>query len=169
MKNILYLLTLLSTQLLLSQSNEIKARIEFEDAEKYFSDANYNEALTHLNNAQKLIGSWNHKISYMKIMCYDAIVNYNDWDQSLKILDEEVLVYMTYADKNSNNVNTDKFRKIYEIDKKIEVTKKINQWSEMLTFKEANQALENKNYTIVLKLYRKAADNGNGLAMDKIG
>ena len=176
MKNILYLLTFLSTQLLFSQSNEIKARIEFEDAEKYFSDANYNEALTHLNNAQKLIGSWNHKISYMKIMCYDAIVNYYDWDQSIENLNKEVQLYMAYADNNSNKVDTDKFRQIYSIEEKIKNSKNIkdnnrktDEWKKMSEDIEGRKALNNRDYNLAFKYFKKAADKGNGCSMEAIG
>jgi TPR repeat protein len=176
MKNILYLLTILSTQLLFSQSNEIKARIEFEDAEKYFSESNYNEALTHLNNAQKLIGLWNHKISYMKIMCYDAIVNYNDWNQSIENLNKEVQLYMAYADNNSDKVDTDKFRQVYSIEEKIKNSKKIkdykrkiDEWVKMEENIDGINAIKNRDYDLAFKHFKKSADKGNGCSMEAIG
>lgn len=163
------LLFCLSQITISAQSNEIKARIEYEDAEKYFSESKYTEAITHLENAQRLIGNWNHKIGYLRILCYDATTDYSEWNSTLESIEKEVIAYMNYADKNANKIDSDKFREIFTIDKKVELIKKKKTWLETKDFKDALSAYENKNYTQALQLFKKEADKGNGRAMHWMG
>ncbi len=58
MKKLYTFLILLYAFTFAQAQNDLKARLEFEEAEKAFSEENYETALKHLNETEKELGRW---------------------------------------------------------------------------------------------------------------
>jgi TPR repeat protein len=169
---LLLIITLMvfSTGSLFAQNNDIKARIEYEDAETAFQNKEYQKVITHLTEAEKHLGFWTAKIGYLKIITLDKIVNYgSSWNDNTAELYRQVKEYMSYADKNADKVDLDRMRELYKIEKKINYTKQRNEWEQMPEYKSGKEAYDNKNYEEAINLYKKAANKGNVRAMVLIG
>ena len=151
-----------------AQNDNLKARIEYEEAEVTFQDKNYRKAITKLTDAEKFLGRWTPKASYLKILALDKIVIYTQWDKNSKELYTQVKKYMQYFEKNTKNIEVDKMREIYQIEKKINLTKKIHDFEIDPLYTAANKALEKEEYSTALELYTKAANSQNFVAMDMI-
>lgn len=149
--------------------NEMKARIEYEDAELAFQNQEYEKAITHLTEAEKLLGKWTAKVSFLKIQALDIVTDYGAWSENTAEIYRQVKEYMKYADKNPDKVDLDKMRELYEVEKRADGAKKTKDWKEISDYKNGLVAYENKNYQEALTLWKKAADKGNGSAMRMIG
>jgi len=158
-----------STSNIFAQNNEMKARIEYEDAETAFQNKEYEKAINYLINSEKLLGKWTPKISFLKIQALDIVTDYSaDWNDNMAELYQQVKEYMKYADKNSDKVDMDRMREIYAIEKRIDGSKQVKDWAETEEFKNGKVAYEKGNFEEAISWYRKANDKGNASAMNSL-
>lgn len=95
MRQILYILILFFTFTFAQAQNDLKARLEFEGAEKAFSTENYETALKHLNETEKLLGQRTPIVSYLKIESLYALTDMEDFAVStIQPLYDKVTKYM---------------------------------------------------------------------------
>src|SRR5690554_5004783 len=119
MKKTIYTLFVLFAFTFAYAQNDIKARIEFEEAEKAFEDEDYEKSLNHLKETEKLIGQWSPITSFLKIEALYVITDMGSYNnpntQSLYI---EAGKYMAYMDQlESDEIPIEKYKKVYEIEK----------------------------------------------------
>ena len=148
-KSFLFLLTgLFIFQIAIGQ-NELKARLEYEEAEKAFNENKFEDAVNRLNKAQEYLGKWSAKIGYLKIVALDNLIDYSDPDNKYsKLQQTEVKQYMDYANNNQKDVDVDKFKQVYTVEEKITVLKRVDAEQEMPEYKKADQYYEEKNYQL---------------------
>jgi TPR repeat protein len=149
-------------------ANDLKARIEFEDAEKAFSEENYEQALVHINRAEELLGSWNPKIGYLKIVALDKITDYSKWDNKTEEILVHVQKYMEFADKNVDKIDLQKLREISIVERVIKEAKQRKIWKESANYIAAYKAEEIEDYKAALNYYKLEAATGNLPAMVNI-
>ncbi|MDI6033223.1 tetratricopeptide repeat protein [Flavobacterium sp. LB2P84] len=169
MKNklLIILITLLSLNSF--SQNEIKARIEFEEAEKYFNENKFTQAISGLEKTETLIGKWTPKVGYLKIEALNKIVNSDDLEnENTKKLIKEVKSYMDFYSDQNESVILDKFKVVYAIDERFKILSKEAYFKKTPAFLEAEKAYNEKSFTKALALWKAAADKGNFVAMDKV-
>ncbi|MDP3916227.1 MAG: tetratricopeptide repeat protein, partial [Bacteroidota bacterium] len=166
---LLTILIIVSNQLLFAQNN-LKAQIEFEEAEKVFSENKFEEAYIRLNKTEELIGKWAPNISYLKIKSLDQLCDYSDIKNSYtQGLAKEVQLYMKFSNDHANAVVMDKFKEVYAIEEKLSYVVSLEENKNDQDFKAAEKAYEDKDFLLAITLYKKGADKGNTLAMQRIG
>ncbi len=118
MKKLLFTFALLFTLIFVHAQNEIKARIEFEEAEKAFEAQNFESAIQHVSEAEKLIGSFTPKTGFLKIESLYAITDIGFWAApTMQTRYEEVTKYMVYMNKQkADDVPAEKYSIIYEME-----------------------------------------------------
>ncbi|MCD6013747.1 MAG: hypothetical protein K0Q79_3609 [Flavipsychrobacter sp.] len=141
-------------------SEDLKARAEFDVAEQTYEDGNYSSALQHLSTAENLLGSWNAKIGYLRVMILDKIADPNKPDSLLFELKTELQRYLSYASGNNGYLDRQKFNKVNAIEQKLAMVK---------MYEDAQAALSSKNYEKALELFEKTAEGGNDNAMAILG
>ena len=169
MKKLYTFLIVLFTFMFAQAQNDIKARIEFEEAEKSFTEENYETTLKHLNQTEKELGRWTPNVSYLKIESLYALTDMGNFGApTMQPLYEEVAKYMAYLNKlKSDDVPIDKYKVVYGIEKTLKVLKlDERQSSEFLKAKTAHDA---KTYDIAIPLWEKLAQKGNSWAMRNLG
>ncbi len=166
---------LFSTNNIFAQ-NEMKARIEYEDAEMAFQNKDFKSALSHLEKAETALGKWTAKISYLKIMATDKVIEYEEWNEELKKLKQEVTAYMKYANTNPENIDMERVREIYTVEEKVnevwEWKKYLDdekKWVNESDYSEGVKAYKNNDFEKALALFHKSAEKGNPAAMNYIG
>lgn len=184
---------LFSTNNIFAQ-NEMKARIEFEDAETAFQNKDFKSALSHLEKAETALGKWTAKISYLKIIATDKVIEYEEWNEELKKLKQEVTAYMKYANTNPENIDMERVREIYVVEEKVnqiqkwkdneiqwkkydEIEKKWEADSDYISAKKEydKEVMQDRleydsgNFDLALTLFQKAASKGNPAAMYMAG
>jgi TPR repeat protein len=153
-----------------AQNNDMKARMEFEDAETAYQNGDYEKTITHLTEAEKLLGFWTAKVAYLKIIVLDRIIDYGqEWNDNMAELYRQVKEYMKYANKSPDKIDTDKMREVYAIEKRIDGRKQEKEWEEMFEYKKGMEAFDNKNYEEAMSWFEKAADKGNAGGINDIG
>lgn len=160
-----YIIILLCFFTFTQAQNDIKARIEFEEAEKAFEAEDYETAIKHLDETDKLIGKWSPKTSYLKIQSlYEVTDMGNFGSPTMQPLYEEVTKYMAYINKlNPDDVPMEKLKTVYAIEKTLKVLKLYERQSP--EFLAAKKEHDNKNYDVAIKLWEKLAQKGNSWAM----
>lgn len=169
MKKIIYILFLLFAFTFVHAQNDIKARIEFEEAEKAFEAEDFEKSLNHLKEAEKLIGRWNPITSFLKIEALHAMTDMGRFaDPNMMPLYEEVSKYIAHMNSLSNDdIPMEKYKKVYEIEKVLNVYKlHERQSSEFLKAKELH---DSKKCDEAIPLYEKLAEKGNSWAMRNLG
>lgn len=165
MKKIILILSFISILTSGFAQNELKAQIEFEEAEKSIAENNFDEAYVKLVKTQTLIGKWSPNISYLKIICLDALCDYEKYTSSYtQLLFKEVPLYMKFANEHKGAVVMDKFREVYAIEEKIKIAaqrEKDSKDPELLV-------LETKNSENI-EQYKNVANKENMRAMIHIG
>ncbi len=121
MKKILLLTLCCIAALTAYAQGDLKARMEFEQAETAFAQGDYQTALTHVNATEKLLKTYAPRISYLKIVTLDMLCDYTHLPNPYFVqLQAEVKRYLDYADRNQASVVMDKFREVYDINGKME-------------------------------------------------
>lgn len=169
MKKLYTLLVLLFAFTFAQAQNDIKARLEFEEAEKAYTEENYETALKHLNQTEKELGKWTSNVSYLKIECLYALTDMGNFGvPTMQPLYEEVTKYMAHFNKlNSDDIPMEKYKVVYGIEKTLKALKFDERQSpEFLKAKTAHDA---NNYDIATPLYQKLAQKGNSWAMRNLG
>ena len=119
MKNKLYYILLLVSLIIFAQ-DDIKARIEFEEAEKAFMEEKYEEAISYLEKTEALLGKYSPKISYLKIESLDKITDIYKYEEAnTQKLVSEVQKYLNHFKNNSKDVVVDKYKVVYKIDENL--------------------------------------------------
>ncbi|MFP9098575.1 tetratricopeptide repeat protein [Flavobacterium sp. RHBU_24] len=136
--------------------NDMKARIEYEDAETAFTTGDYEKAVAHLRDAEKLLGKWTPKVSYLLILSLDKTIDYENAD-ARKLLDDEVKKYMQFA-AEAKDLDEDKFREINTIEKYVTATGK---WDGDEDYELAGKFREKNEYDKAYSHYKKSAAKGN--------
>ncbi|TDQ76603.1 tetratricopeptide repeat protein [Sphingobacterium yanglingense] len=169
MKKLLYTPILLFAFTFAQAQNDIKARLEFEEAEKAFSEENYETALKHLNETEKELGKWSPLVSYLKIESLYALTDMGNFGApTMQPLYEEVTLYMTYLNKlKSDEVPMDKYKVVYGIEKTLKALKLEERQS--ADFLKAKKEYDAKNYDVAIPLYEELAQRGNSSAMHSLG
>ena len=164
----LYIFILLFTFTIVQAQNDMKARIEFEEAEKAYEGKDYETALKHLNEAEKLIGKWTPLTSYLKIESLYATTDMgNAFDENMQPLYTEVEKYMDYMHKlNSSEIPTEKYKSVYAIEKELKGFKLDERQNP--EFIKAKKQHDTKNYVEAISLYEPLAQKGNSWAMRNI-
>jgi len=166
---LLSFIILIFTSHIAQAQNEMKARLEYEDAEVAFQNRDFRKTLEHLNNTEKLLGTWTAKTGYLKTLALDYITNYaSQWDESHTDLSRNVEQYMKYANDNSDKVDLDKVREIYAIEKRLDFAKKKKTFEADAEYRAGKEAYESKNYNLAMTYYLNAAEKNNTRAMDEI-
>lgn len=165
MRSVLFTLFLfVSVEFSYSQSNEIKARLEFEKAERAVEKYNYEEALKALTNTEELLNSWTPKVSFLKIISQNSLLVNKAYKDTFLVsaLKSEVNKYMAFYEKKTNATNAipEKFQLVYEIE---------NALKSIPNLDLGNKFYAEKDFENALKEYQKAADMQNVLAMNILG
>jgi TPR repeat protein len=158
----IYSLTLLFFSISVWAQNDVKAREAFMEAQTAFDENNFDVALDYLNNAEKLLGAWSPKIGYLKIASLDHMCDYSSADhvytsQQIK----EVAQYL----KSATTKTDERYKTVQAVNKKLSLTKKIQQDLVSLDYKTALKLLNEKNYSEATALFKKEAAKGNFMAM----
>jgi len=164
MKKIILAFLILASNLAVAQ-NDLKAKLQFEEAEKSFADNNFEEAYANLEKAQMLLANWSSNISYLKIICLDALCDYDNYTSSYtQLLSKEVPLYMKFANEYKDAVVMDKFKEVNAIKEKIKIAALIEKDKKSPEF-----LILETNKSEDIEQYKKVANNGNACAMSHIG
>ena len=174
MKKVLLLCVLLLAGAAMYAQNDMKARIELEDAEKAYSEDRLDDALKHLDKTQELIGRWSHQIGYLRILSLDAMCDYGAGDGEdpmplLPKIQKEVKLYMDYANKNPGNIERDRFREVYEVEDRVIAALQMAEDLKMPEYIEGKKAYDGKDYLKAMEWWKKAAEKGNAHAAYGVG
>lgn len=91
------------------------AKIKYEEAEEAFTQGQYATTLTRLDEAEKILGSSNPRILYLRIMAADKVVQADPYTNFalLQRLRQQCALYLTKYDNLENN--EDKYRDVYKV------------------------------------------------------
>jgi len=108
--SLLFLFVVLSATIALAQNNDMKARMEYEDAETAYQGKDYQKTVTHLESAEKLLGKPMAKTRYLLIL---ALSKNFPSDYEYETLEKLRTLCKHYLD----NYTTDqeKYRDIYDL------------------------------------------------------
>src|SRR5690606_34698361 len=155
------ILLFLTSTWAMAQANELKARLEFEDGEKAYAEGSFDKALAHLNNVQNLLGTWNPRMGYLKILTLNRLVDYQSWDEKTEDLKLQVESYMRYASNNSDRIDPRQFREIYEIEQRIAYASKRAEWIKHDATALAIEAHASRDYSKMVEYATQSAEAGN--------
>jgi hypothetical protein len=99
-----------STGNIFAQNNDMKARMEYEDAETAYSNQNYSKAIEHLENAEKFLGKATAKTRYLLILSLSKNLSS---DYEYKDLEKLRTLCKHYLDNYTTD--TEKYRDIYDL------------------------------------------------------
>lgn len=170
MKKIIYTLILLVFVSSFAQAqNDMKARIEFEEAEKAFEAEDYEKCITHIEETERLIGQWTPMTSFLKIEALNNLVDIGyRIDVNRQPLYVEVSKYMAHMNKlDIHKVPSEKYKKVYEIEKALKVHKLDER--QVADFIKAKDLHDAENYDGAIPLYEKLVQQNNSWAMRNLG
>lgn len=93
-----------------AQNNDMKARMEYEDAETAYQSQDYQKAVTHLESAEKLLGKPTAKTRYLLILALN-----NNLSQNYEYKDLEKLRNLTKHYVDNYTTDVEKYRDIYDL------------------------------------------------------
>ncbi|MES2650989.1 MAG: tetratricopeptide repeat protein [Bacteroidota bacterium] len=186
-KSLLSLLFLLAICAVTFAQNDLKARLDYDEAVKAFDAKNYELTLQHVAKVEELMG-WNPKTGFVKIQAMDKLADYTSLSNPItEKLNEAVVRYLEYTSKqNPDDVVMDKFKAVYEINQKLKTVrdemisiteygkkyaqfkKNIDTYAAMPEYIEANKAAEAKDYKKAVELYKSIDKKQNPLAYTSI-
>jgi TPR repeat protein len=165
MKKIAIILLVICFVNLSNAQNNLKAKKEYEEAEKAYETSDFDKALVFLSNAENDLGVWSGKIAYLKIMCLDNMSLYSSADNVYtKKQQKEVAQYLKLALNKTN----DNYKVVTTVDKKLNFLKKIENEKLSEDMKMAEKLYKEKNYKEYAVWLLKAANKGNSFAMKKL-
>lgn len=99
-----------------AQNNDMKARMEFEDAETAYQSQDYRKTVTHLESAERLLGKPTAKTRYLLILSLNEILPASkNLPNSYKYEDLEKLRNLTKHYVDNYTTDTEKYRDIYDL------------------------------------------------------
>ena len=119
MKKVFLLCVLLLAGTATYAQDELRARIELENAETAYSENRFADALKYLDKTQELLGKWSHQISYLRILSLDKVFNYSSTNAQFAQLQNEVKMYMDYCRANPDKVVMDRVRLVIAIEERM--------------------------------------------------
>ena len=152
MRKIAIILLLAVLPKLLFAQNELKAKVEYEEAEQAFEKNDHKTSLQRLNEAEKLLGKTNTKILYLKILNQNQIVQASPYDDYtiLKNLRNDCEVYLKLIENKPELY--DKYKDVYSIDDQLKLLPtNANEWNE----KKENFIIESKPLEVRHKIAKK--------------
>lgn len=150
--------------------NDARARIEYDEGQKYFEQGSYSMAYEKLLKAEKLLGKWAPNISYLKIKSLYRIIGGNPIDQNYgKELSSELSAYMKFYQKNSDLIVQEKFVEITKIADEVEHAEKQDRFDNDAWYRSAMLAYKNNKADSALFWLNKSADKGNWSALNELG
>lgn len=99
-----------STSNIFAQNNDMKARMEFEDAETAYQNQDYSKAVTHLESAEKLLGKPTGKTRYLLILALNK-----NLAQDYEYQDLEKLKKISKHYLDNYTTDTEKYRDVYDL------------------------------------------------------
>lgn len=99
-----------STGSIFAQNNDMKARMEYEDAETAYQSQDYQKAVTHLESAEKLLGKPTAKTRYLLVLSLKKSLPV---DYEYKDLEKLRTLTKHYVDNYTTD--TEKYRDIYDL------------------------------------------------------
>lgn len=153
-------------------SDELKAKLEYTEAEKLFNNKKYTESLQHLNRTEKLLGRWTPNVAYLRVLCMaDSLHAKNSFELFLVRQDLQRLLSEEWNDLASYPLQ--KAAKVYDLEK--EVTKwekvlgyRLDDYKNNIDLQEAAALCMNEKYTLAIEILKKQKDD-NPTAMVWLG
>lgn len=93
-----------------AQNNDMKARMEFEDAETAYQSQNYSKAVTHLENTEKQLGKPTGKTRYLLILALNKNLT-----QDYEYQDLEKLKKLSKHYLDNYTADSEKYRDVYDL------------------------------------------------------
>jgi len=93
-----------------AQNNDMKARMEFEDAETAYSNQNYGKAVEHLENAERFLGKATAKTRYLLILALNKNLT-----QDYEYQDLEKLKKLSKHYLDNYTADSEKYRDVYDL------------------------------------------------------
>lgn len=150
--------------------DQLKAKIEFQEAETAYSEERYEDAIQKLVTAEKLLGKSAPNITFLKIISLDKVCDYeNPKDKYLSQVAKEVDAYMQFANANEDMVVEDKFKTVYNIQKIVNNQKETEAFKLMPEYTTAYNAISSGDYAAAVASFSKAAEKDNHAAMFRLG
>lgn len=121
MKKIIFLiLAVASFSMNTKAQNDLKARLEFEEAEKAFTNNDFTTSLSRLNEAEKLLGKTSTKILYLKVLSQNQLIALNPYGEYDIVVSarKNCEMYIKLSEKKTELY--DKYKEIYAIKKELE-------------------------------------------------
>ena len=101
--------------------NDMRAVLEFSEAEEAYEAGDLNKALEHLQEIDRLVPKGGPHISYLKIEVYSAVMNDDFTHEKTDQLYEEVKKYMKYLNSlDVDDVPVQKLQKVGALEKALE-------------------------------------------------
>ena len=140
MKKILFILFFVGLTNTVKAQSDLKAKIEYEEAEKAYSNADYKTALTKIKQTEQLLTKTNPKIMFLLIN-----IEYELLETDIDIITELRKHCSSFLDKYQNIEGIeDRYKKVYSISESLETLPKTE--SDIYKYKEKkNKDKEEKN------------------------
>jgi uncharacterized protein len=150
--------------------NDVKARLEFANAEELFDQGNYEESLKKIELTESFLGSWTPRVSFLKILALRKLAILEDIEnpQTLELL-KECSKYIDFYGENPDGIILDKYKMVYEIDNELLFIKKIKPLKDTQEFKEGEKAFIEKAYEEAIKWFKLGIEKGNAACMNYMG
>jgi len=119
---------LFSISNIFAQNNDMKARMEYEDAETAYQSQDYQKAITHLESAEKLLGKPMAKTRYLLILALSKNLT-----QDYEYQDLEKLKKLSKHYVDNYTTDTEKYRDIYDLSKNLDKNypKSLNEYQQL--------------------------------------
>lgn len=101
-----------------AQSADVKAKLEYTDAEDAFQLKDYRKSLAHIEKTEQILGKGNIRTLYLKIQCLDMLFSENSEDYD--IVDALRRSTTKYISEYSDKIDFEKLREVHLIRKKVE-------------------------------------------------
>ena len=115
MKKLLVLFSILSFAFSIANAQSTIAKLKYQDAEEAFAKEDYRTTITKLTEAEKLLGTTNPKIMYLKIVAQNSLIKSDSKFsfQDVQLLRKDCLTYLKHYEKNTGI--EEKYREVYKI------------------------------------------------------
>lgn len=168
-QKLITILVLILSSIQVWAQNDLKARIQFEEAEEAFAAGDYQTAATKALETERLLGKWSHKISYIIIVSLNKTMPFEPDKEILKTLRSQVNQYMKFAGSNKGIVPIEKFKDAYAIEEIIKHQEQRIKDKNDPDFLKGNEFHKADSNDKGMAHFQKAADKGNAAALCMLG
>lgn len=141
------------------------AKIKYEQAEEAFAKDDYAVTLVKLEEAQKLLGSTNPKILYLRLMAAKGIVSSGKFDWNLLETARKDAAYYIKQYSEMQGIEG-KFRQVYEFSETLDALPKTK---ELFEQRQAEAAEEHKKSLAIAMFMNYSIDGFNtGMSIDEV-